>query len=427
MEYSEACLILQQLPFRDVKPGLERISHLLSGVGDPQRSIPVIHIAGTNGKGSIAAMLAMILQCAGYRVGLYTSPELVDIRERIQVDSEWISKEDLATCMAELAPIITAAEEKPTIFEALTAMSFLYFSRRRVEIIVLEVGLGGRFDATNIAAPLLTILTNTERDHLEILGGSVEAIAWEQAGIAACGVPFLIGDLSPQIEEIVSRECSRVGALLTPTIDVIAERKEFDWRRAVYNLGWKDFHRLVDIPLLGGYQQKNLRIVGKSIEILREQGLLLPDSAILRGLSSVHWPGRFEVVHHSPYIVIDGAHNVTGAQALAVDVLRYSEHFLHGKQRYLIFGVLNDKEVEEMCRVLFPLFNKVILTVPQSERAAPLDRLIAAAISLTVPYTATDSVAAALHLGTNLLTTENLLVVGGSLTTVGEARRLYVT
>ncbi len=325
--------------------------------------------------------------------------------------------------MAELSPLITAAEDKPTIFEALTAVSFLYFSRRRVELIVLEVGLGGRFDATNVATPLLSILTNTECDHLEILGGSVEAVAWEQAGIAAYGVPFLIGDLTAPLEEIVSRECDRVGALLTPTTDVIVERKEFDWRRAVYSLAWRDFQRLVDIPLLGGYQRENLRIVGKSIEILREQGLLLPDSAVLRGLSRVHWPGRFEVVHHRPYVVIDGAHNVAGAQALASDVMRYSNQFLPGKPCYLIFGVLNDKEIEEMCRVLFPLFDRVILTVPQSERAAPLDRLIAAATSLAIPYTATESVAAALHLGSKLLTAEDLLVVGGSLTMAGEARR----
>ncbi|MCI2425372.1 bifunctional folylpolyglutamate synthase/dihydrofolate synthase [Candidatus Acetothermia bacterium] len=426
MEYSEACAILKRLPFREVKPGIERISYLLSGIGDPQQSIPVIHIAGTNGKGSVAAMLATILQSAGYRVGFYISPELIDIRERIQVNSEWISKEDFARCVAELAPLLAAAEDKPTIFEALTAMAFLHFFRRGVEIIVLEAGLGGRFDATNVATPLLTIITNTDRDHLEILGGSVETVAWEHAGIAAYGVPLLIGDHSAPLEEIISQECDRIGALLTLTTGVIVEQAEFDWHRAVYNLEWKDFCHRVDIPLLGGYQQNNLRIVGKSIEILRRQGLSLPDSAVLRGLSCVRWPGRFEVVHHRPYIVIDGAHNVAGVQALASDVIRYSKEFLPSKPRYLIFGVLDDKEVEEMCRILFPLFSKVILTMSQSERAVRLDRLITAATSLAVPYTATESVTAAVHLGSKLLTAEDLLVVGGSLTVAGEARKLYV-
>jgi dihydrofolate synthase/folylpolyglutamate synthase len=223
MQYAASRALVDRLPRFEVKPGLERIVRLLSSLGHPERSFPAIHVTGTNGKGSVVAMLAAMLQCAGYRVGRYTSPDVVDFRDRICVNGGWISEAAFAAAVERMASELFASGDLPSQFEALTAVGFEHFRARSVDVAVVEVGLGGRFDATNVVAPILTVLTNVSLDHTALLGSTVAEIAWEKAGIAKPGVPMVIGKWCPNADAVVAAECSAVGAPLRYA-DVQVER-----------------------------------------------------------------------------------------------------------------------------------------------------------------------------------------------------------
>lgn len=418
MDYTEARHILGRLPSLEVKPGLERIVRLLDALDHPERSFKAIHIAGTNGKGSVAAMLSSILVQAGYRVGRFTSPDLIDFRDRISVNDTWIGEEEFAKTVAQLLPVLEE-EDRPTLFEALTAIAFAHFATHRVELAVVEVGLGGRFDATNVVAPLLTILTNVGRDHLALLGGTLARIAWEKVGIAKADVPFLVGDLQPEAERVAVEECRQIGVPLVRCDQLSVERIGFNWERATYRIDARDLPKRIKLSLLGGYQGENLKLVLRAVELLREAGLIIPGDAVAAGLAAVRWPGRFEVMRRHPTIVLDGAHNLPGALALAPDVKRYVPKRRH---RHLLFGLLADKEAEAICRVLLPLFTEVTLTRSSSPRALPLDPLIEIASSLGVAFVRSESVEEGLRISCARLTLEDVLVVTGSLTVVREAR-----
>jgi dihydrofolate synthase/folylpolyglutamate synthase len=435
MNYDEARRVLERLPSLNVKPGLDRISRLLHKLGHPERDFQAVHIAGTNGKGSVAAMLASVLSQAGYRVGRFTSPDLVDFRDRIEIDGVWISKGELANTVERILPVLSG-EDPPTLFEALTAIAFHHFAAQDVDLAVVEVGLGGRFDATNVVSPLLTILTTVGRDHLALLGGcskslfgyytprgTLEKIAWEKAGIAKANVPFLIGDLPPSIVGIVKEECDRVHASPIDTRSLTVERSGFDWEKATYRIRGGDLPKTITLPLLGSYQQENLRLVLRAVELLREEGLTIPDTAVTEGLSTVRWPGRFEVIARRPTVILDGAHNLPAALALAADVKCRVPQRIH---RHLLFGVLADKEVDEICRTLFPLFARVTLTRSQSARALAIAPLVKVARSLGIsPLRSTDLREGAIDAYDNLKE-EDTLVVTGSLTVVREARAILL-
>ena len=234
MDYRQARHILDRLPFRDVKPGLDRTHRLLDALGHPESAVPAIHVAGTNGKGSVAAMLSGILHRAGFHVGRYTSPELVDFRDRICVDGAFIPADALAAGVEAILPVLQATGDTPTLFEALTAVALWHFAREHVDLAVVEVGLGGRFDATNAVRPILSILTTVGRDHLALLGDTIERIAWEKAGIAKPGVPFLAGALCREAMDVVQTACAEVGAPLLLADSVPLERVAFDWDGATY-------------------------------------------------------------------------------------------------------------------------------------------------------------------------------------------------
>lgn len=423
MEYVEARRVLGSLPSHEVKPGLDRIERLLSALGHPERAFPAIHIAGTNGKGSVAAMLASILGAAGRHVGRYTSPDLEDFRDRIAVDGQWIGEDDLARGVESLLPLLSSGQDPPTLFETLTAIAFDHFAARHVDVAVVEVGLGGRFDATNVVRPLLSLLTNVGRDHLQLLGPTLAHVAWEKVGIAKPGVPFLVGDLIPEAESVVAAECAALGAELLRSDAVAVRRVARDWERAVYDVRGEGLPDRVVIPLLGGYQAANLRLALAALQVLRLQGFRLPTEAILSGLVSVRWPGRFEVVARDPTIVLDGAHNLPGIQALADDV----RGLLPDREaRHLLFGALADKEVGPMMDALFPLFPRVTLTRSRSPRALPVGDLLAASPRLGPPPASSGDVEEGLALARWPLRPQDALVVTGSLTVVAEARQVLV-
>jgi len=423
MNYTEARCILEQLPSLEVKPGLTRIIRLLNALYHPERTFPAIHISGTNGKGSVAAMLSSVLTHAGYRVGRYISPELLDFRDRISVNNRWIGEEELADAVEKLLPLLRQEEDRPTLFEALTAIAFDHFSAQHVDLAVVEVGLGGRFDATNVVEPILSILTNVGRDHLALLGETLAQIAWEQVGIAKPHIPFLAGCLPPEAEQVVIEECNREGATLFRADSISVKRIASDWKRATYAIEAKALPQIIELALLGGYQSENLGVALRAVELLRDVGLAIPNEAVVAGLADVRWPGRFEVILPHPTVILDGAHNLPAALALADDVKRYAPKAAH---RHLLFGVLSDKEADAIAGVLFPLFASVTLTQAASPRAVPLKTLAKIASTLGIRFEQATSTKEGLRRILPRLGAEDVLFVTGSLTIVREARPILM-
>ncbi len=320
---------------------LERMRAFLRGLGNPHARLRIVHITGTKGKGSTAAMLGAVLQAAGYRVGLFTSPHLVHVEERMQVDGVPIRREELAALMEQLAPVVRAfaggPESTPTFFEISTALGFLHFVQRRVEIAIVEVGLGGRFDSTNVCQPLVSILTTVGLDHMAQLGNTVEEIAFQKAGIIKRGVPVVSGVWEPaarRVIETVARDVGTVVQMPSATFD--------------FELG-----------LLGAHQIENAKLAVKTVELLRSKGFTISKAALARGLKSVQWPCRIEVVSRNPHVILDCAHNLPSAQALA-DTL--TESLAVAGQKAVVFAVSSDKDYPAMLRILAPCFDEFHFT-----------------------------------------------------------------
>jgi dihydrofolate synthase/folylpolyglutamate synthase len=410
----QAIAYLKQLPHTEVKPGLERIQALLERVGNPHERLQAVHIGGTNGKGSVAVMIASVLQRAGYRVGLYTSPHLISYCERIQINGAPIAEDEFAHIADELMPIADAMADKPTQFEFMTALAFLYFLRQKIDIAVIEVGLGGRFDATNVITPMVSVLTNVELDHTDLLGETLEQIAWEKAGIAKRGVPLVTGERKPNALEVIARECAAVGAPLIPARQR-ARRTDFTWEYQEFEV-WGEGK--VRMKLLGGYQRENLNVALEALEVLR-QSLKIPHEALVRGLEQASWPGRFEVVQREPYIILDGAHNPHAARALREDVRRYRERYALHKSA-LLFGVLRDKAYQTMAEILFPDFDEIVLVKPDSPRALEPRALLSWAPAAKICDTISEGLDVARASGAELI------CVTGSLYVIGATKRLFL-
>ena len=320
---------------------LERMRAFLRALGDPHDRLRIVHITGTKGKGSTAAMLGSVLQAAGYRVGLFTSPHLVHVEERIQVDGEPISHAELAALMAQIAPAVRALETEPgagpTFFEISTALGFLHFVQRRVEIALVEVGLGGRFDSTNVCRPMVSIITRVGMDHMAQLGNTVEEIAYQKAGIIKRGVPVVCGVQEPAARRVIDAVAREVKT------DVLASSAEMPF----------------ELGLLGNHQIENAKLVVATVELLKDRGFAIPRAAMATGLRCVRWPCRIEVVSRDPLVILDCAHNVPSAQSLA-DTL--AESLPVSGRRSLVFAVSSDKDYPAMLRILAPHFDRFYLT-----------------------------------------------------------------
>lgn len=422
MDYRAARALLDRLPRFEVKPGLSRTERLLDALGHPERAFPAVHVGGTNGKGSVVAMLDAVLRQAGYRVGRFTSPELIGFRDRIAIDGEWLPEAEWTAGIERMEVSLVESPDPPTQFEAIAALAFDAFSRHVVDIALVEVGLGGRFDATNVIRPLVSVLCNVSLDHSAVLGASVEEIAWEKAGIAKPGIPLLYGELPPEAEGVVLAECEDVGAVPVSVAEIEVERTRVDWEIARYRVARPGFPESIELGLLGGYQRENLRFVLAAIEFLRERGFDISETAVLTGLRNARWPGRFEVVRRRPNVVLEGAHNVAGAERLATDI----ETFVPERgRRHLLLGMLADKDVKGIGCVLAGAFDRAALCASESPRALPVDRLRVAVGGLFLQSTWYDSVVGALEGLVPALTDEETLVVAGSLTVVAEARRWF--
>lgn len=357
---------------------LDRMRTLLRRLGDPQDRLRIVHVAGSKGKGSTSAMLAAILRQAGYRTGLFTSPHLCRVEERIQVDGQPISREELAVLLEEMRQVEGRMRTVCTFFEIATALGFLHFARRRVELAVVEVGLGGRFDSTNVCRPLVAVITSISRDHTQLLGDRLASIAGEKAGIIKPGRPTVSGVTGTEARQVIEETCKRRNAPLKQLgVDfhfvhepgrVSAE--ETIWPRAQVTTRRRQWPAM-KLALLGEHQAANAAVTVAVVEELRQQGMSIADRAIEAGLGGVQWPGRLEVLGRRPLLVLDCAHNVASAEAL-VDTLHAS--FPPGK-KLLIFAVSNDKDVPGIVRVLAPHFSRVFVTRFQSKRSVPPEEL----------------------------------------------------
>ncbi len=409
---------LAELAFFNVNTihlGLGPISRLLARLGNPQDTYPSLLIGGTNGKGSISALAASIIEEGGYRVGLYTSPHLLDVRERIRINGEMISPEDLSALVADVKGSLM---EDVTYFEFLTALAFLYFQRERVDIAVLEVGLGGRLDATNVVQPLLSVISNVALDHMEYLGNTVREIAREKGGIIKERGICLTAAKDREALAVLAEICLQKGATLKrlgKEIRLVRHRSG----AFSYSAGCRTYTRL-ECSLLGKHQQENAAMAIGVVEELRNRGFTLAEEAIRRGLANTRWEGRLEAVHEAPLIILDGAHNPAGVKILCAAM----ERDFAFRRLVIVFGVLSDKDFRSMIRPLAKRADRFILTKPDSSRAvSPFQLLpLAAPYCREVAIEADPSEAIKTALAWSL--PEDLIVIAGSLYLVGQAKKI---
>jgi dihydrofolate synthase / folylpolyglutamate synthase len=401
---------------RSVKFGLERIRAVLNALDNPQRSFRVIHVAGTNGKGSTCAMIEAGLRAAHVRkplrTGLFTSPHLIEPTERIQIDGIPVTPAQFQrafTVVHEIAETLDL-DCHPTYFETVTAMAFWLFREQRVETAVIEVGLGGRLDATNVVEPALTVITPIDFDHETYLGHTLQAIAEEKAGILKPGVPAVFALQRPEASAVLEDRAAELAVPVTRADDFEIRDLEIDARGSSFSL-WQRSERLftVHCPLAGEHQVENALTAALALHRL---------GVSPQGIAETRWPGRLEHVAPNPDVILDGAHNPAGARALA----RYLERFYGDRKIWMIYGAMRDKAVEEIAGILFPVARHLIFTTPDSNQRALRPEAL---VEIAGRGETTPSVADALQLARTRADAEDVIVITGSLFLVGEARALF--
>jgi len=386
MDYSAAVAYLAGLTDYEVSPAtaynaanfdLRRVEILLRKLGLPQRGRKTVHIAGTKGKGSTAAMLSSILTSAGYRTGLFTSPHLYTWQERIVIDGRPITKKNFARLVGAIQKHVQKINGegrfgKITTFEALTAVAFLYFREGGADFQVLETGMGGRLDATNVADPDVCVLTSISFDHTAVLGNTLSKIAGEKAGIIKPGCTVISAPQKPEALAVIKQKCRQFN------LELVLAGKDITWRRLSGNLNGQSFtvrcrsgSYMLRIPLLGDHQMENASLAVAAAEALRQRGAMITLDHIALGLKSVHWPARLQILKRAPLLVIDGAHNAHSMNALLESVKSYLPH----KKLIVIFGSSGDKDIEGMAKALAGPASKVIITSSGHPRAAAASQL----------------------------------------------------
>ena len=369
MNYEETIAYIHGAYWKGTKDGLQRTRELLALLGNPQDKLRFIHVAGTNGKGSTCAMLASILQAAGYRTGLYTSPFVNRFNERIALNGVPISDEALADVFTRIRPVVDAMERQPSEFELITCAAMLYYAEQACDVVVLEVGMGGEFDSTNvIQTPLLTIITAMGFDHMKYLGNTMPEIASAKAGIIKPGGVTLIYGKNPEADRVFQDACARVGARLVVT----DHSRIIDHRHTLqgHDLSFGPYDH-IRLPLVGTHQVRNAAVVLTAVEELRKNGLPIPDEAIYEGMAKVKWPARMEVLSMDPIFLLDGGHNPQGFHAAAETL----QELFPQQKITVMMGVLADKDHGDMIRQLLPLAKRFITVQPDSPRAMSAEAL----------------------------------------------------
>jgi len=430
--------LTRNLRYSPEKFDLSRMYELMEHLGNPHRAYPVIHVAGTKGKGSTAAMIASACQAAGYRVGFYTSPHLIEYTERIQVNRQEISKAELVHLVDEIRPL-TQVVEKLTTFELTTAIAFLHFARQKVDVAVVEVGLGGRLDATNVVSPLVSVITSLSMDHMAVLGNTLALIAAEKAGIIKPERPVVLAPQKDEARLVVERIAAERNSPLTEvgrdlffapwsrTLDgqVMlvwgAEEQPLvnEFIESAGRSAWEPVR--LNIPLLGYHQVQNAATAYAALQVANREGLLVSSQAIRQGFAQTLWGGRFELLRRNPPIVLDSAHNQDSALKLRLTI----DDYFPGKPVILVFGASEDKDVCGMFSELLPRVRKVIATQSTHPRALDPNQLVEMAHRCGCSAMAVVPIEEALLEASRLAGTEGMVVVTGSIFVAAAARAAW--
>jgi len=427
MTYKEAMEYINSVGRFGSNYGLKRTFRLLELLGSPHEKIKLIHIAGTNGKGSTTAMVTKTLRGIGYKVGMYTSPYLEEFEERIQINGENINKDTLVNLLEEVKvainKVIEEGYEHPTEFEIITALMFLYFYNEKVDYGVIEVGLGGGLDSTNVLTPIVSVITSISLDHMNILGDNLKDIAKEKAGIIKESVPVILYPQEKEVEEVILKVAKEKNS------KVYFIKKEAE---RLIDINYEDLYQIVEIesykykytiklPLLGEHQILNLAVALNTLEVLCEQEKIKFDKQLVeKSLQDVKWIGRLEVLGKKPTIVIDGAHNIDGIKALRKNTEKYFKY----NKIYLLLGILADKQVNEMIEEIAPIAEKIYALTPHSERAELSEDLKNEILKYNSNTIALESYEEAFLLALKEAKEDDLILISGSLYMIGDMRKI---
>ncbi len=416
MKNTDPYTYLASLNIDSMRFGLEAITALLMRLENPQNSYKTILIAGTNGKGSTAAMLASILHSAGYKVGLYTSPHLIDVRERIVVSDRKITKKEFSHTVEDVKRKL---ENQVTYFEFLTAVAFLYFQSQQVDIAVLEVGLGGRLDATNVCKPIVSVITNIAVDHTAYLGNSLTTIAREKAGIIKQNGVCITAAKQKNVLEVVKKVClDRRSKLYCLGRDIRIKRQKD---------GFLTYHGLqrnlknLPIPLQGRHQCSNAALALAAVELCGNNGFQVDDEAIGQGLANTQWAARLEILQNDPLFLLDGAHNPAGMRVLCQALKRDFSY----RRLIFIFGALADKDYRKMLRIIAPLSSKIIVTQLKTGRAVPVVDMTYELTKMGYPVIVTENTGKAIERALAIANRKDLICAAGSLYLAGEVKQIF--
>jgi dihydrofolate synthase/folylpolyglutamate synthase len=418
MGYRSAIAYLYGLQQYGIKFGLTSISQLLTALGNPHHRIRCVHIAGTNGKGSTAAFIASILAVAGYKTGLYTSPHLISFTERITVNNRKISHSSVAR-LTGLIRDAASPLDSITFFECATAMAFLYFAEQKVDCAVIETGMGGRLDATNVIQPILSVITTISREHERYLGNTILKIAEEKAGIIKRNGVLLTAVRNAAVLQLFRKRCRNLkSAMFVLGRDFVLQPRPdntLDYRGLSHDL------QRLQLGLRGEHQLDNGALALAAAEVLGRNGFAITDAAVRRGLMTVSWPGRLETARCRPTVVFDGAHNPAAMRCLRKSILDGFEY----DRVLLVLGIMHDKDIRTMLKEIVPIAGKVFLCRPRMDRAASTAELARMLKNSRVDYVEMVSVGDALSRALREAHRRDLVCITGSLFTVGEAKAAF--
>lgn len=457
MKDIETLNYLEELRVLGSNYGLQRTERLLELMGNPHKKLKFIHIAGTNGKGSTSEILGSILKEHGYKIGTFNSPHLEEIEETIRINNKNIKEEDFVNLIREIKPFINKVIEEgfnhPTEFEVLTCVMFCYLYNQKVDFGIIEVGLGGRLDSTNVLSPILSIITSVSIDHTNILGNTIEEITTEKSGIIKEGIPVITCNQKQEVMKIIKNQvelknsrCINSDSENYKLIDIISgevpyQKISFGYKEYYYDFFdknslvkgddltkedgkinlIKEHNLILDFPLLGKHQIINLSLAIKALEILEELSYIKIDiTSLKRGVKSVKWKGRLEVLRSNPYIVIDGAHNISGVGFLKNNIVEYFKY----KNIYLVLGILADKDVEEMVKIITPMATEIYTVTAKSKRAKEAEELREIVLKYNKNCIAFNEYKDAINLALSKANSDDLIIASGSLYMIGELRKV---
>ena len=418
MNFNEALEYINGTQWYGSKPGLERVTELLEKLGRPDKDLKYVHVAGTNGKGSCASMMANILKCCGYKTGLFTSPYLFRFNERMKINGEEIENEVLAKLVEKIKPLADSMEDHPTEFELMTAAAMLWYSQESCDIVVLEVGMGGRFDATNIIEkPEVSVIMNIGLDHTGVLGDTVEKIAFEKAGIIKPGCPCVLYNQEENVETVIENCCKERSSKLFKA-DFSQIKPEFDsFEGQVFSYKGDAYA----ISLLGSHQMKNAAVVAEAVKVLREQGWVLEQDDVEHGFYSAQWPARFELVCQEPPVIVDGGHNPQCALTVRDNLL----HYFPDKRRVVLLGILGDKDYRELIEILNDAADEYVCVRPNSDRALAVEDLKKEIEKFGKVATAAESIKEGMALALEKAGEDGMVCAVGSLYMAGDVRACF--